>query len=67
MSGIVPARPVFRPGVRIKQAIPDMHLQKLVDICVNKFRCLGLQIIIKKSACIRVGNNFRNTDLCIFC
>ena len=42
------------------------HMQKLVDICFHEFGHLGLQINIKKSACIRVGSNFRNTDLCIF-
>ena len=38
---------------------------ELVDNWRSRFGCLGLQINIK-SGCIRVGNNFRNTYLCIF-
>ena len=38
------------------------HLQRMVDLCVNEFEHLGLQINVLKSACMRIGARNKNID-----
>jgi len=36
-------------------AISLRDLQLMIDLCVEEFNCLDLQINIKKSECLRIG------------
>ena len=38
------------------------HLQKLIDICVKEFNAIGMEINIKKSCCMRIGE--RHACIC---